>query len=312
MPDERIFITMIRELCAEKNIEFSLLSFNWICQLKKGDKVVHITGNRFDLNPEAAGHIACDKYATYCVLNSQEIPVVKHTMLFNPSTRSAYVPDSGNYALVLQEFLKNNKIVVKPNDGCEGINVFLCNSIKEAEIAIQKIFKTNPSLSICPFYNIKTEYRTFLLNGKVKLIYGKTKPFVIGDGVSTLGELINKLELPDKSVVASNLSLLNLESVPKKDEKVEVSWKFNLSGGAQPTLLEKGELYSQIEELAEKAALAMNSKFATIDVIDTEESGLMILEVNSGVCGTIFIQHIEDGYDMIKEIYSKAIDKMFE
>ena len=66
--------------------------------------------------------------------------------------------------------------------------------VEDAEEAINKLFETNGSISLCPYYDIKTEYRSFYLDGKVLLIYGKTKPFVIGDGNSTLRELIEKLK----------------------------------------------------------------------------------------------------------------------
>ena len=75
--DERIFHTLIKEICGEKGISCTKLSYDWILELKKGDKVYHITGNRFDLNKEAAGHVACDKYATYEVLKSNNIPKTK-------------------------------------------------------------------------------------------------------------------------------------------------------------------------------------------------------------------------------------------
>jgi glutathione synthase/RimK-type ligase-like ATP-grasp enzyme len=233
-------------------------------------------------------------------------------MVFNPALRSAYIPDNGIYVDVIKFFLEHGKVVVKPNDGSQGMNVFCCSTIKEVETAIQKIFRTQPSLSICPFYQIDTEYRTFVLNGEVKLIYGKTKPEVVGDGVSTLGQLVEKLNLPQKSVAEENVRALDLSYVPAEGERVQISWKFNLSGGATPKVLEKGELYSRVEELALKAAHAANAKFATIDVIQDTDGNLWVLEINSGVCGTIFIDHIEGGYEIIKSIYSEAIDEMFK
>ena len=312
MIEERPFIKLIREICNEKNIDFSLLSYNWICQLKKNGKVVHIVSNKFDLNPEAAGRIACDKGATYTILNSFNIPAVEHEIIFNPLTRSNYVSDDGNISKIASMLDKYKKIVIKITDGNEGKNVFLCSNMKEVEIAIQKLLSTEPSFCVCPFYTIKKEYRTFYLDGNIELIYGKTKPFVVGDGVSNLYALIKKLNLPDRYVVTSNLNDLDMEYIPKKDEKFEISWKYNLSSGATPSLLEKGELYTKIEKLAKKAGEVTNIKFATIDIVDTEENGLMILEINSGVGGTLFIENIENGYEMIKKIYSKAIDKMFE
>ena len=311
--EERIFHCLMRELCQEMGIKMEKLSYDWILQLtnKKG-KVRHITGNRFDLNPEASGDIACDKYATYEVLSSQNVPVVKHTMLFNPATRSKFIPDGGNSLKIISEFLTYGKVVVKPNSGCEGIGVSLCHTLKEAEIAIQKLFKTGSSISICPYYDIETEYRTFYLNGEVKLIYGKTKPFVVGDGKSTMAELVEKLDLPDKGVVKDNLSHIDFDYIPKENEKVEISWKHNLSGGATPKVLEKSELYDNIANLAIQAGHAMNMNFATIDVIQTTDGNLYVLEVNSGVCGTIFINSVEGGYEILKDIYRKSLEALFE
>lgn len=310
--EERIFHVLMRELCTEMGIELKKLSFDWILQLTKDGKVRHITGNRFDINPEAGGDIACDKYATYEVLKSQNVPVVEHTMVFNPAMRGRYIGDEGVSLTVVSEFLKHGCLVVKPNNGCEGIGVSLCRTLRETEIAIQKLFKSYGSVSISPFYDIKTEYRTFYLNGKVHLIYGKTKPFVVGDGKSTMGELIEQLNLPEKGVVNDNMNAIDLTYVPNDKEKVEISWKHNLSGGALPTVLEKSELYEKIEKVAIQAGKAMNMNFATIDVIQTVDDELYVLEVNSGVCATIFIDLVDGGYETIKEIYRESLNTMFQ
>lgn len=312
--NERIFHVMMRELCAEKGIQLKKLSYDWILQLTKDGKVRHITGNRFDINPEASGDIACDKYATFEVLNSQNVPVVKHTMVFNPASMGKYIENSGNYLTIFNEFMKNDcKLVVKPNYGCEGIGVKLCTNMKEVESAIQAAFRHSRSISISPYYDIETEYRTFYLNGQVYLIYGKTKPSVVGDGKSTLSELIEDMNLPDKKIVDDNLNQLDLSYIPQKEERFELSWKHNLSGGATPKILsESDELYSRVEELALSAGKALNINFATIDIIRTKDDNLYVLEINSGVCATIFVDLVDNGYDIIKKIYSKALDELFK
>ena len=188
---ERVFHTIIKEICEEKGINVKKLSYDWILELEKDGEIFHIAGNRFDLNPEAAGRVACDKYATYEVLKSNDVPVIEHKMVFNPTNRSAYIEEEGIWTGIIDYFHANNdQLVVKPNDGCEGQGVYLCKTLKELEVAIHKLFKTNPSISICPFYDIDTEYRTFFLKGECYLIYGKTKPYVIGDGVHNISELI--------------------------------------------------------------------------------------------------------------------------
>ena len=313
--DERIFHTIIKEICAEKGITCTKLSYDWILELKKDNKIRHIVGNRFDLNQSGADRLACDKYATYEVLKSNDVPIIEHKMVFNPNSRSKYIPENGIWSDIIDYFNKNNgQLVVKPNEGCEGQGVYLCKSLKELETAIHKLFMKNGSISICPYYDIDTEYRTFYLKGECYLIYGKTKPFVLGDGVHTVGELITleNMYLPDNSVVADNLSNINLEYIPAKDEKFFISWKHNLSGGATPQIVTDEVLKERISNLVLQAAHASNIDFATIDVIETKGKEMYVMEINSGVCMTKFIDHVPEGRDIAKKIYSKAIDKMFE
>lgn len=311
--EEKFLHVIIREICSEMNIKMEKLSYDWILQLSKDGKVRHIKGYHFDNNSQATGEIVDDKYATYEVLKSQNVPVIEHTMIFNPAIRGQFIPKKGIWNTVVTKFSEDGKLIVKPNNEYKGIGVELCHSLREAEIAIQKLFnRNNTSVSICPYYDIQKEYRTFYLNGEILLIYGKTKPFVIGNGKSTLAELVNALNFPDKSMIQENLKSLDMTDIPKEGKKVEISWKHNLSGGAKPTILEKGELYQRIEKLAKEAGKAMNMNFTTIDIIHTTDDKLYVMEMNSGVCADIFAQTVEGGYDIIKDIYRKAIKAMFE
>lgn len=309
---KRDFYSVINELCQEMNIKLEKLSFGWILKLSKDGENRYIIENRFDINPEAAGKIACDKYATYEVLKSQNVPVIEHKIIFNPPKRKRYMDYKEVWETVKNELSEDEYVVVKPNYGSEGIGVYLCHNFNEVKKSIETLFGMQNSISLCPYYNIKKEYRVFYLDGKVYLIYGKTKPYVIGNGKDTLGELIKKLNLPSKSVVKENLKLLNLKYIPKENEKIEISWKHNLSGGAEPEVLEPGKLYDEIKALAIKAGKAMNIKFATIDIIETKKGELYVLEINSGIGSSILINKIEQTYEIIKSMYRDAINKLFE
>ena len=96
------------------------------------------------------------------------------------------------------------------------------------------------------------------------------------------------------------------------EKKIDISWKHNLSGGAKPDILPKGELYNQIEQLAILSGKAMNINFATIDIIETTDNNLYVLEINSGVCATIFTQLVDNGVEIVKDIYRQAIKKLFQ
>lgn len=115
--EERYFHVMMRELCLEMGIKMEKLSYDWILQLSKDGKIRHITRNLFDNNPQATGHIVADKYATYEVLKSQNIPVIEHTMIFNPAKRNEYISEKGVWTTVIDKFSNYGDLVVKPNNG---------------------------------------------------------------------------------------------------------------------------------------------------------------------------------------------------
>lgn len=309
--EERILNKILKELCEEMQIEMKKLSYGWIVELKKGHTKKYIVGTNFPLNSSTSAMIASDKYATYEVLNALNIPAVEHKMIFNPKTRSRYSDEKEIEDLLKKEFEKNSSWVVKPNYGSNGLGIERCEDLERCKNVIGKLFETNDSISLCPYYDIEKEYRCFYLEGRVLLIYGKTKPFVIGNGISNLEQLISKLNLPNKPIVRENLKVLDLKRVPQEGEKVEISWKHNLSGGATADILEKGELYDRIEELAKLAGKALEVGFATIDIIQTKQNELAVMEINSGIGTEIFAKTVENGYERIKEVYRKALEAMF-
>lgn len=309
---DRIFHVLIKEICKELNISVKTLSFGWILELSRENKIFHITGNRFDINPEASGLILCDKYATYEILKSNNIPVIEHKMVFNPKTRKEFITSEMAWNNIESYFNINKKLVVKPNSGCEGLGVYYCTSLKQLRQKIGFLFKRNDSISLCPFYKIETEYRIFYLNGCCELIYGKIPPFVIGDGINCVKKLIELLNLPNNKIVKDNLNMLDLNYIPKIGEKIDISWKFNLSGGAVPFILKNSSLKNELESLAKKVAKLLNINFATIDIIKTVNDELYVMEANSGICMTNFINHIPGGYNIAKNIYSKALKSIFD
>lgn len=305
-------IKMLQELCKEINIKIESLSYGWIFKLSKDNKVRYITGN-FDINRTASSKIACDKYGTFEVLKSQDIPIIKHTMVFNPEERKEYIKEDEIWDIVYKEFDKEKKVVVKPNYGFEGKGVFLCNTLEETKEAVKFLLNRNTSISICPFYDIKKEYRAFYLNGEILLIYEKEKPLVIGSGKDNVRTLVENLNLPNNDVVKNNLSKIDMDYIPKENEKIELSWKHNLYGGATAKVIDKeNKYYEEIEHLAIRSGKALDMSFATIDIINTKNDELYVLEINSGVAASIFSRIVENGKELTKEVYKKALIEIFK
>lgn len=261
---------IVKEICIEKKIEFNLLSKDWIIKLSREGKVAYIVGTKFSINSVASAGIASDKYATYEVLREANIPIIEHKMIFNSKFRKGFASDF-NSTKEIKQYIKsqsNGKCVLKANSGSCGDDVFLCESYFDFLRNIRKIFKYKESASLCPFYDIDTEYRVICLDDNVRLIYGK--------------------------------------------KASQNGWKNNLSQGAVVIDCTDEELKHNLEDLAIKVMQKLAIRFASVDIIKLKTGELLIIEVNSGVTINKYIDFVENGKEVAKQIYSEAIEKMLE
>lgn len=307
----KAFYKIMDEICEERKIEQKIISYGWITELKKENVSKYLIGYQFELNSAISYNIAKDKFATYEVLRTHNVPTIEHRMIFNPQTRSRYFKNK--FLNEAKELLKQNenKVVLKANDSCKGKDVHYCSTESEIEDTVQKLFDENKdTLSACPYLEIDYEYRVIYLDGEIIYIYKKKKPYVIGNGVSTVRELIdNKFEKEPVDLCRD----LSLEYIPNKDEEVTISWKHNLSSGAEPIIVDESDEYlPEIQKIALKAGNAMNIRFASVDIALTNNKEILVMEVNGNVCMNKFSEIIPNGFEIAKGIYAKAIDKMFE
>ena len=117
----------------------------------------------------------------------------------------------------------------------------------------------------------------------------------------------------DKSVELDFCDNLDLDYIPSKDESVIISWKHNLNGGAEALSVDENDAFlTRVKDIAISAGKAININFASIDVALTNKKEVFVMEINSSVCMNKFSEIMPNGYEISKQIYSKAIDKMFE
>ena len=312
MSSEKPFFRIMDEICKEKNIKQDIISYGWITKLQKENVSKYIIGYQFDLNSAISYNIAGDKFATFEVLKSSNIPTIEHRMIFNPQTRTNY--SQNKFINDAKELLKqnNNKLVIKANDSCKGKDVHFCSNDEEIESVVEKLFESNnDTLSACPYIDISYEYRAIYLCGEILYIYKKKKPYVIGNGKNTIKELITQKFSEDMKIDICRG--LDVNSVPDDGEEITISWKHNLSSGAEPIIIDENDEYiKEVRNIAKKAGDALNIKFASVDVVVTEKKEVLVMEINGSVCMNKFVEIIPNGYEIAKSIYSKAVDKMFE
>ena len=301
---------MIKQICDEENIKCKFLSKDWVIELEKDGKTRYICGYKFDLNLHGVGLVVDDKYALYEVLKDKGIPVIEHRIVYDKNNKLDYAVDCNTYEYVKDFFIKNNNhIVIKPNSGTCGHNVFNITDINEIDGVLDNIFLSNHSISMCPFYDIKHEYRAIMLDGENKLLYAKYLPIVFGDGHRSIRELL--LEF-NHDYFNGKLDDSEYDRVLSKDEKYQYNWKYNLSRGSIAKRVDDKELEDKLVNLAKEVCNKINLRFGSVDIIETTNNEIMILEINSGVMLKNYIKLYPDEYDIVKNIYKSAIEKLFD
>ena len=302
---------IIKEICDELNIKCTTFSKDWCYLLEKDGVSWIINGYKFPLNDHAAGLVADDKYALYELLKLKNVPIIEHKIMFRASNKSDYADGNNDLAGAIQYLKENGVLVIKPNNGTCGNGVARVYTENELVEHINDLFLENFSISLCPYYDIKTEYRTIILDGKIECMYGKERPIIYGDGIKTVKELLidfNPSYFSNESHFFNKK--IDLNYVPKKDEKIEYNWQHNLAKGSQVITEIPLETQEKIKEVALKAYEASNLKFCSVDVIETNDE-FLVMEINSGVTIKRYINLIPNGYDVAKQIYKNAIMKLF-
>jgi len=206
-------------------------------------------------------------------------------------------------------------LVCKPNVGTGGEDVDRIDNGAELEQSVLQLFQKHRAICLSPFLEIEQEYRVLMLDDECELIYAKRRPHVVGDGLSSVLELIEKLHL--NGILSQELAGQTIEQhrgelkhVPDAGQEVVIGWKHNLGEGSAPQLVPSGPLQDQLVKLARAAQQAVNIRFASIDIVEVANE-LLVLEINSGVMMEYFVRHFNDGRAKAKAIYAKAVDKMF-
>lgn len=296
---------LIEEICNEEMIDYKLISEGWVMVLTKNNITKCISGYRFPLNDHALGSVIDDKYAFYDLCKLKKLPIIEHNILFNPNSKLG----SNTNDLLKKYFTEyHDNVVIKPNLGTEGTNVYHITNYSDLLKITNELFKNNFSISICPFYKIDNEYRVVVLNDKIKLIFEKSKPVVIGDGKSSIKELL--INLNPYYFTKINFSK-EYDIILKNGEQYEYDWRFNLSKGATAELVENNDLYQKLSDIALNATKTINAKFVSVDIIKCQNK-FYLIEMNSGVCINKVCDFIDKDLKMVKEIYREAILEMFK
>ena len=272
-----------------------VLTKNWITKC--------IVGHNFPLLDQAISKVIADKYALYEYCKLKNVPIIKHHILFNPNNK--YGSNTNN--LITKYYEEYHKdVVVKPNVGCMGEGVYHPQNKKELLNNIKDLFKTNFSISICPYYEVDREYRVIVLDNEIRLIFEKKKLQVKGNGIQSIKDLLIE---ENPSYFKDRVLDKSFNRILKKDEIYNYDWRFNLEKGATAKLVDDKEVYNKLSKFALEIANKLNIRFASIDIIKYHNK-YFIMEINSSVCLNKICNFLEDN-SIVTDIYRDVIKKMF-
>lgn len=309
--NQRILVKIVQDYGRLRGIPVALHCQDWLITIGDGATRRLVMGYDLGLNSSVAHRVANDKTATSELLEHTGVPSVPHALFLSPRL-SRYVPEQGSWTAMLALLDRHGPrgIVVKPNEGTGGTDVFRVRTRAELELAAHTVFSSSRSLAVSPYLDISEEVRVILLDQRPLVVYRKVRPVIEGDGHHTMLELIAR-DFPgdesDKIVATLVKDGGDPDQIVGSGVRRALSWRHNLGSGARPELLAPGELREACVAMAMRAAEAIGMRFCSVDVVQAG-GALQVLEVNSGVMMEALAARFPD---LVAATYASALDALF-
>ena len=179
----------------------------------------------------------------------------------------------------------NKGFVVKPKSTNYGLGISIFKdgaSFEDYQKALEIAFKEDQDVLVEEFIS-GTEYRFFVLDGKTRAIMLRVPANVIGDGESTISELVaiknqdslrgthhrsplELIQLGDIEQLMLKEQGLTIASVPDKEQVVYLRENSNVSTGGD-SIDVTDEMDQSYKTIAEEAVEALGAKICGIDLI---------------------------------------------
>ncbi|MCP6757408.1 MAG: cyanophycin synthetase [Fischerella sp. CENA71] len=303
----------------KRGIPWMQLGARFLIQLGYGVNQKRMQATMTDNTGILGVELACDKEATKRILASTGVPVPKGTVI--------------NFLDDLQEaieYVGGYPIVIKPLDGNHGRGITIdIQNWEEAEAAYDAARQVSRSIIVERYYNGR-DHRVLVVNGKVVAVAERVPAHVVGDGRSTIAELIEetnkdpnrgdghdniltKIELDRTSYQLLERQGYTLDSVLAKDEICYLRATANLSTGGI-AVDRTDEIHPENVWLAQRIVKIIGLDIAGIDVVTSDisrplrEVDGVIVEVNAAPG---FRMHVAPSQGIPRNVAGAVIDMLF-
>lgn len=301
-----------------RGIPWIRLNQHSLCQLGYGENQKRIRATVTSETSSIGVELAGNKEETKYLLEQSEVPVPKGQIIRNESN--------------LEDACKRVgfPLVVKPIDGNHGRGITVnIQSLEEALTAFHAAKKVSNSIIIERFIT-GVDYRLLVINHRFVAAALRTPAHVVGDGKSTVQELIDLVNADPRrgyghekiltQITINDLTLglikakgYSLDSVIPKDEMLILKDTANLSTGGTAEDVTDFVHPANIA-MAERISRIINLDICGIDIMTSDiskplkETNGAVLEVNAGPG---FRMHLAPAKGLPRNVAAPVIEKLF-
>ncbi|MFO0494950.1 MAG: cyanophycin synthetase, partial [Flavobacteriia bacterium] len=289
-----------------------------LCQLGYGANQKRIQATVTSETSSIGVELACNKEDTKYLLEQAQVPVPRGEII----RRETSLEETCKYV--------GFPLVVKPVDGNHGRGITVnINSYEDALVAFRAAKNVSNSI-IIEKYITGVDYRLLVINHKLVAAALRTPAHVIGDGKSTIQQLIDLVNsdprrgfghenvLTQISVNDLTMGLITskgytLESVIEKGEMLILKDTANLSTGGTAEDVTDFVHPANIS-MVERISRIIDLDICGVDIMTSDitkplkETGGAVLEVNAGPG---FRMHLAPAKGLPRNVAGPVIDKLF-
>lgn len=293
----------------------------------KDGKKRYFRYNTLDLNPVGASDIAKDKDYADFFMRKMGYPTVRGKAFYS----NAWAKLLGSKRNIDAAYAYARKlglpVVVKPNSGSHGEGVFLVRNKREFYRAMRFIFKEN-RVALVQHVVYGKDYRIVVLDKQVISAYERIPLSVVGDGSSSISELLKKkqkrfragsrdtrIKLDDMRIAHKlGVQKLALRSVPERGKRVYLLDNANLSSGGEALDVTK-PIHADFKKMAVKLTRDMGLRLSGVDImvsgdIRQKPKKYWILEINAAPGLDHYVKTGRAQQKIVENLYLKVLKSL--
>ncbi len=283
--------------------------------------------NTIDLNPVGASDIAKDKDYANFFMRKMGYPTIQGKTFFSDEWCEAIGSTRDIDAAYRFAKKLGFPVIVKPNSGTQGIDVALVHNKAEFYRAMRQIFK-HDRVALVQRQVRGRDYRIVVLDSKVISAYERIPLNVVGDGRSTIRQLLTKkaraflassrdtrIKLDDPRIRNKlRHQRLSMRSITRSGERIFLLDNANLSSGGDAMDVTQN-IHPAFRKLAIKLTKDMGLRLCGVDLmiegdIRNAPKKYWVLEINAAPGLDHYVQTGPAQQKVVENLYLKVLKSL--